>query len=44
MIGREGVTGGEYIDVTIKDGDEDEFKIESKKHKLILNSVKNMDD
>ena len=43
VIGREGVTGGEYyIDVTIKDGDEDEFKIESKKHKLILNSVKNM--
>ena len=43
VIGREGVTGGEYyIDVTVKDGDEDEFKIESKKHKLILNSVKNM--
>ncbi len=43
VIGREGITGGEYyIDVTIKDGDEDEFKIESKKHKLILNSVKNM--
>ena len=41
VIGREGVTGGEYyIDVTVKDGDEDEFKIESKKHKLILNSVK----
>ena len=42
VIGREGITGGEYIDVTIKDGDEDEFKIESKKHRLILNSVRNM--
>ena len=42
VIGREGITGGEYVDVTIKDGDEDEFKIESKKHRLILNSVRNM--
>ena len=42
VIGREGITGGEYIDVTIKDGDVDEFKITSKKQKLILNSVKNM--
>ena len=42
VIGREGITGGEYIDVTIKDGEVDEFKITSKKQKLILNSVKNM--
>jgi len=42
VIGREGITGGEYVDVTVKDGDEDEFKIESKKHRLILNSVRNM--
>ena len=27
VIGRKGITGGEYIDVTVKDGDEDEFKI-----------------
>ena len=42
VIGREGITGGEYVDVTVKDGDEDEFKIESKKHRMILNSVRNM--
>ena len=42
IIGREGITGGEYIDVTVKDGDADEFKITSKKQKLILNSVRNM--
>ena len=42
ILGREGITGGEYIDVTIKDGEVDEFKITSKKQKLILNSVKNM--
>ena len=42
VIGREGITGGEYIDLTVKDGDVDEFKITSKKQKLILNSVRNM--
>jgi len=42
VIGREGITGGEYIDVTVKDGDVDEFKITSKKQKLMLNSVRNM--
>ena len=42
VIGREGITGGEYIDVTVKDGDVDEFKITSEKQKLMLNSVRNM--
>jgi len=42
VIGREGITGGEYIDLTVKDGDVDEFKITSKKQKLILNSVRNV--
>ena len=42
VLGREGITGGEYIDLTVKDGEVDEFKITSKKQKLILNSVRNM--
>ena len=42
VIGRKGITGGEYIDLTVKDGDVDEFKITSKKQKLILNAVRNM--
>ena len=42
VIGREGITGGEYIDLTVKDGDVDEFKITSKKQKLMLNSVRNV--
>ena len=42
VIGREGITGGEYIDVTVLDGDEDEFIIDSTKQKMILNSVRNM--
>ena len=42
VIGREGITGGEYIDVTVKPVDSDEFKITSKKHKMMLNSVRNM--
>ena len=42
VIGREGITGGEYIDVTVKPVDSDEFKITNKKHKMMLNSVRNM--
>ena len=42
VIGREGITGGEYVDVTVKIDGFDDFKIKSKKHKLMLNSVKNM--
>ena len=36
-----GITGGELIEVTVKDGDEDEFKI-TKDHKMMLNSVVDM--
>ena len=42
VIGRKGITGGEYIDVIVLDGEEDKFEISSKKQKLILNSVRNM--
>ena len=41
VISRKGITGGESMDLTIGVvGFDDEFKIESKKHNLILNSVK----
>ena len=42
VISREGITGGEYIDVTVKIGGFDDFKITSEKHKLMLNSVRNV--
>ena len=44
LLGRLGVTGGEYIDLTILygDGDQTEFKIRAQDHKLILNSVRDM--
>ena len=45
VIGRKGITGGEYIDVIVKIGegeDADEFKITHDKQKMILNSVRNM--
>ena len=42
VIGREGITGGEYVDVTVKIDGFDDFKIKSKKHKLMLNSVKDV--
>ena len=42
VIGREGITGGEYIEVTVKPVDSDEFKITMKDHKMMLNSVRNM--
>ena len=41
MIGRKGITGGELIELTVKDGDEDEFKI-TKEHKMMLNAVRDM--
>ena len=41
VLGRKGITGGELIEVTVKDGDEDEFKI-TKDHKMMLNSVVDM--
>ena len=45
VIGRKGITGGEYIDVIVKTGegeDIDEFKITHDKQKMMLNSVRNM--
>ena len=42
VISREGITGGEYIDVTVKIGGFDDFKLTSEKHKLMLNSVRNV--
>ena len=42
VLGRKGITGGEYIDVTVLDGEEDKFEIKSTEHKLMLNSVRNM--
>ena len=42
VISREGITGGEYIDVTVKIGGFDDFKVTSEKHKLMLNSVRNV--
>ena len=44
VIGRKGITGGEYIDVIVKTDDEDadDFKITTEKQKMMLNSVRNM--
>ena len=44
VIGRKGITGGEYIDLIVKTDDEDadDFKITAEKQKLMLNSVRNM--
>tara|TARA_Y100001937_G_scaffold84733_1_gene114607 strand:+ start:9 stop:1277 length:1269 start_codon:yes stop_codon:yes gene_type:complete len=41
VIGRKGITGGEYLELTVKDGDEDEFKI-TLDHKMTLNAVTDM--
>ena len=41
VITRKGITGGELIELTVKDGDEDEFKI-TKDHKMMLNAVTNI--
>ena len=32
VLGRKGVTGGEYIDLTALDGEEDKFEIKSTEH------------
>ena len=44
VIGRKGITGGEYVDLIVKvdDEDADDFKILHNKQKMILNSVRNM--
>ena len=41
VLGRKGITGGEFINLTIKDGDIDKFKI-TDDHKMMLNSVRDM--
>ena len=42
VISRVGITGGEYIDVTVKINGFDDFKLTSEKHKLMLNSVRDV--
>ena len=44
VIGRKGITGGEYVDLIVKvdDEDADDFKILHNRQKMILNSVRNM--
>ena len=42
VIGRKGITGGEFINLTLQDGDVDKFKI-TDDHKMMLNSVRNME-
>tara|TARA_B100001778_G_scaffold240686_1_gene201048 strand:+ start:405 stop:1640 length:1236 start_codon:yes stop_codon:yes gene_type:complete len=42
VVSRVGITGGEYVDVTVKVDGFDDFKIKSEKHKLMLNSVRNV--
>ena len=41
VISREGITGGEYINLSIKLPGFEDFKIDADKHRLMLNSVKN---
>ena len=41
VLGRKGITGGEFINLTIQDGEVDKFKI-TDDHKMMLNSVRNM--
>ena len=41
VLGRKGITGGEFINLTIQDGEIDKFKI-TDDHKMMLNSVRNM--
>ena len=41
VTSRLGITGGEIIELSIKQGDEDEFNITEKKHRMIVNAVKN---
>ena len=44
VIGRKGITGGEYVYVIVKTDDEDadDFKVMHDKQKMMLNSVRNM--
>ena len=42
VISRKGISGGEYIDLTIQIDGFDDFKLTQKKHNLMLNSVRNI--
>ena len=42
VISRKGIYGGEGVDVTVKVDGFPDFKVTSKKHKLMLNSVRNV--
>ena len=45
LVGRKGITGGEYIDLIVKTGegeDAEDFMIKHDKQRMILNSVRNM--
>ena len=42
VINRKGITGGESLDLSIKVAGFDDFKITSKKHNLMLNSVRDV--
>ena len=42
LIGREGITGGEYLSLRIKVDGYDDFEIKPDKHFLMLNSVKDV--
>ena len=42
LISRKGITGGESLDLTVRVNGFADFKITSKKHKLILNSVRDV--
>ena len=42
VISRKGISGGEYIDLTVQIDGFDDFKLTQKKHNLMLNSVRNI--
>ena len=42
VISRKGISGGEYIDLTVEVDGYDDFKLTQKKHNLMLNSVRNI--
>ena len=42
VISRKGISGGEYINLTIQVDGFDDFKLTQKKHNLMLNSVRNI--
>ena len=42
LVGREGITGGEYLSLRIKVDGYDDFEIKPDKHFLMLNSVKDV--